>query len=211
MMTAALFIAAVLALALSAFCSGSESGLLSVSRGRLLHMAREGGRRAGIIHAAVNDIQLAMTTILVGNNLANVMFSSVLAALSERLLPGSALAHAVWGTVVAVIMLVFGEFMPKLFLSARPLRRLLMLAPAWKVFYRVFRPFGFCMYSAVNRLLPRREQRVKVTPETVLQILQDRKDGVKLSELECALIGRIMVLRAKGAKVTPESLLEAVD
>jgi hypothetical protein len=34
---------------------------------------------------------------------------------------------------------------------------------------------------------------------------------VKLSELECALIGRIMVLRAKGAKVTPESLLEAVD
>jgi hypothetical protein len=88
---------------------------------------------------------------------------------------------------------------------------MLVLAPAWRIFYRIFQPLGFCMFSAVNRLLPRREQRVRVTPETVLQILQDRKDGVKLSELECALIGRIMVLRAKGAKVTPESLLEAVD
>jgi hypothetical protein len=43
-----------------------------------------------------------------------------------------------------------------------------------------------------------------------LDILQDRKDGVRLSEIECALISRIMVLRAKGAKVTPESLLEAI-
>jgi hypothetical protein len=50
-----------------------------------------------------------------------------------------------------------------------------------------------------------------MTPEAVLKILEDRKDGVRLSDLESALIGRIMVLRAKGEFVVPETLLPALD
>ena len=37
------------------------------------------------------------------------------------------------------------------------------------------------------------------------------KDGVKLSDFESALIGRIMVLRARGEFVIPETLLSALD
>ena len=50
-----------------------------------------------------------------------------------------------------------------------------------------------------------------MTPESVLKILKDRKDGVKLSDFESALIGRIMVLRARGESVIPETLLPALD
>ena len=50
-----------------------------------------------------------------------------------------------------------------------------------------------------------------MTPQAVLRILEDRKDGVKLTDFESALVGRIMVLRARGAAVTPESLLAALD
>ena len=45
----------------------------------------------------------------------------------------------------------------------------------------------------------------------MLKILKDRKDGVKLSDFESALIGRIMVLRARGESVIPETLLSALD
>ena len=40
--------AMALALAAAAFCAGTETGLLSVSRGRVLHMARQGGVRAKV-------------------------------------------------------------------------------------------------------------------------------------------------------------------
>ena len=211
MMTVILAMFGVMALAVSAFCSGAETGFLSVSRGRVLHIAREGGRRAKVLQSAIADIQRTTTTLLVGNNLANVLFSSISAALSERAFPGSATAQAIWGATVACIVLLCGEFMPKLLFSARPLRRMLFLVPAWRVFNRVIGPLGKCMFAAVSLLLPRREQKHKVTPEAVLRILQDRKDGVMLSEMECALISRMMVLRAKGREVTPESLLESLD
>ena len=50
-----------------------------------------------------------------------------------------------------------------------------------------------------------------MTPEAVLKILEDRRDGVKLSDFESALIGRLMVLRANGQQVSPESLLSVLD
>ena len=46
MIVAPLFLAALLALAWAAFCAGAETAFLSVSRERILHLARAGGRKA---------------------------------------------------------------------------------------------------------------------------------------------------------------------
>ena len=81
----------------------------------------------------------------------------------------------------------------------------------WRQFARVFAPVGAAVQLVVERVLPKREAKQKMTPESVLKILQDRKDGVKLSNFESALIGRIMALRAKGEFVVPETLLSALD
>ena len=80
-----------------------------------------------------------------------------------------------------------------------------------RVFARVFMPVGAAVQLVVERVLPNRETKTKMTPESVLKILKDRKDGVKLSDFESALIGRIMVLRARGEFVIPETLLSALD
>ena len=211
-MTAVFLIAVlVFALALSAFCSGAETGFMSVSRGRILHLMRSGGARAKIIHSAISDIGRTTVTLLVGNNLVNVVFSSASSALSVIVYPDSQGMQAAWSAVAAVCILFFGEFFPKLFCSAGPLRRMLFLAPVWLVFNKVFSPIAAVVFGIVNRMLPKREASAKITPETVLKILEDRKDGVKLSDFESALIGRIMVLRSKGLEVTAESLLEVLD
>ena len=57
----------------------------------------------------------------------------------------------------------------------------------------------------------RSSARERVTPNDLLQILQDRKDGVKLTEFESALIARILVLRVKGEPITAEAILKAID
>ena len=208
-MTILLFLAVVLTLACSSFCSGMETGFLSVRRERIIHMAREGSARAKIIYEAISNMGRTTTAILVGNNLANVCYSSAASALVATFYADSPAMQVVLSFVPALAILFLGEFLPKLLCSARPLRRLLWLAPGWRVFARVFMPVGAAVQLVVERVLPNRE--TKMTPESVLKILKDRKDGVKLSDFESALIGRIMVLRARGEFVIPETLLSALD
>ena len=211
MMALLLFVVLLMALALVAFCAGMETGFLSVSRGRVIHMARAGGERAKIVYAALLKLGRTTTALLVGNNLASVTFSSASSALAPALFPQSAYAQSAWMVVCAFTVLYAGEFLPKLFCAARPLRRLLQYASAWKLFARVFVPVGSVVQAVIERLLPRRENKMKVTPDTVLKILEDRKDGVNLSTLETVLIGRIMKLRANGEFITPDALLAALD
>lgn len=206
-----LFLAVIVALAVTAFCAGSETGFLSVSRDRIIHMVRAGSVRAKIIYQAISDMGRTTTAILVGNNLASVCYSSAASALAGVLFAESALARAALSVVSALALLFLGEFLPKLLCSARPIRRLLALATYWRVFARVFIPVGAVVQAVIELFMPRREQKTRMTPEAVLKILQDRKDGVRLSDFESALIGRLMVLRARGEFLTPESLLSVLD
>lgn len=212
MIALALLVCVMLAaLALSSFCSGTETGLSSVSLGRIRHMAREGSAAAKIIERARLDFSRTLTGILVGNNLANVVYSSASAALAARLFGDAADARAAWSAGAAVVLLVCGEFLPKLFCSARPLRRTLRLAPVYRVFSAAFAPLTFLAVAVTGLFAGRPRARERVTPDNLLRILQDRKDGVRLTEFESALIARILVLRMKGRPVTAEALLSALD
>ena len=211
MITFLLFLVALGALAVAAFCAGAETGFLSVGRGRVLHVAREGSARAKIVFTAIFNLGRTTTALLVGNNLASVTYSAATAALTARLFGSSRIGSAIFSLVVALLLLMLGEFLPKLFCAARPLRRMLALAPYWEVFARIFVPVGSVVAAIVERLMPKREARVRMTPEFVLKILEDRKDGVKLSDFESVLIRRIMQLRAKGEFVVPDTLLPALD
>lgn len=211
MTTFLLCCAIAMSLAMSAFCSGAESGLTSVSRGRILHMMQEGSRSAKIVHCALTDMARTVTAILVGNNLMNVVFSSASAALAARLFAGAGAAQAAWGFCAACAMLTFGEFLPKLFCSARPLRRTLRLAPAFRVFNLAMTPLTSVAMLVTGLFAPHARSRERVTPNELLRILRDRKDGVRLTDFESALIARILVLRVKGEPVTADALLSALD
>ena len=206
-----LSIAALAAIAAAAFCAGMETGFLSVSRGRILHMARQGGARAKVVEAALVDLPRTTTALLVGNNLASVTYASSTSALASALFAGAPLAQAAASAAAAFAMLCLGEFLPKLVFAMRPLNRTLAAAPIWRVASRALVPAGSVVQAAINPFLPRRETQQRMTPETLLKILEDRRDGVKLSDFESALIGRLMVLRASGQQVSPESLLSVLD
>ena len=210
MTTAALFAVALLALAWSAFCSGAETGFLSVSRARILHMARHGGRRAQKVQRVLQDMGRATTTILIGNNIANVTYSTTAAAIVARTLAGSEAASAACSFLAAFIVLYTSEFMPKLLCAARPLRRILRLVVFYEWMERLLLPLTALAMFLTNLFVPRRETSEKLTANDLLRILQDRKDGVCLSDFESALITRLVVLRVKGSPITPEAILSAL-
>ncbi len=205
-----LFLAAVAALAGAAFCAGAETGFLSVSRERVLHLSREGGVKAAKVQKALADMARTTTTLLIGNNLASVGYSSAFAALSARISGSNATASAVLGFAGAFMLLYCAEFMPKLLFAARPLRRILAVAGAYEVLAAALKPAVSLAMRFTDLFLPRREQKYKLTSADLLRILQDRKDGVCLTDFESALITRIFVLRAKGSPITREAILDAL-
>ena len=205
-----LFLAAMAALAGAAFCAGAETGFLSVSRERVLHLSREGGVKAAKVQRALADMARTTPTLLIGNNLASVGYSSAFAALSARISGSSTTASAILGFVGAFMLLYCAEFMPKLLFAARPLRRILAVAGAYEVLAAALKPAVSLAMRFTDLFLPRREQKYKLTSADLLRILQDRKDGVCLTDFESALITRIFVLRAKGSPITREAILDAL-
>lgn len=205
-----LLLGAFVALVFSAFFSGTETAFLSVSRERILHLAREGGVRAKRVQKALSDMGWTTTTILIGNNIANVSYSAATAALSVHLFSQNEIASVVWSCLAAFVVLYTSEFIPKLLCSARPLRRSLLLSGPFCIISFILRPVTFIAIKVTDFFVPPKKTKDRLTADDLIRILEDRKDGVCLSDVESALIGRIVVLRAKGKKITPEALLDAV-
>ena len=205
-----LFFVALASLALAAFCAGAETGFLSVSRERILHLSRAGGRKARIVQSALSDMSRTLTTLLIGNNLAAVAFSSASAALAIELLDGSRIGRTIWSFVSALLVLYVSEFLPKMLCAARPLRRILAMAYAYRALNAVLRPFTALGMKLTDLFVPRKEAKSALTSADLLRILQDRRDGVCLSDIESALITRIIVLRVKGKAITPDAILSAL-
>ena len=113
--------------------------------------------------------------------------------------------------MAALAILYAGEFLPKLFCAARPLHRMLPLSGVWSAFELVFGPVGSFASHLVGLFLKSPVTKEKLTAGDLLRILEDRKDGVKLTDFESALISRILVLRKKGRAITSEELLRALD
>ena len=205
-----LVVAALLALALAALCAGAETGYLSVSRERILHLAHEGGRKAALVQRALRDLSRTMTMLLIGNNLASVTYSTSTAALSASLFAEGSVGSLIWSFFAAFTVLYVSEFMPKLLCSARPLRRSLALADAYEALSKSLSPVVAAALAFTDLFVPRRETKYKLTATDLVRILQDRKDGVCLSDIESALITRLIVLRVKGQRITPEAVFEAL-
>ena len=209
MITFLLLLVMVVTLAFAAFCAGAETAFLSVSRERVLHMSRAGGRKAKIVQKALSDMGRTMTTLLIGNNLASVAYSAASAALALRLCSGSA-ARTIWGFAAAFLVLYVSEFLPKLLCAARPLRRSLMLADIYAWVSRGLSPLTYIAIKLTNLFISGKDSKYKLTTKDLIRILQDRKDGVCLSDFESALIGRIIVLRVKGKFITTDALMDVL-
>jgi putative hemolysin len=116
-------------LAGSAFFSGTETGLMSVSRVRLRRSAAGDTPRGRRLRRLLRDLEDAVTTCLVGNNLVNVAFSAlVTVVLTERL--GEA-GQGVAVVVVSAVTLVVGEILPKIAFREYPERLCLAVLPVF--------------------------------------------------------------------------------
>ena len=96
----------------SAFFSATETAFTSLNRIRLRAKAEAGDRRAGRTLALAEDYDNLISTVLVGNNIVNILaatLSTVLFVQDLKLQNGAAVSTV----VMTVVVLIFGEVSPK--------------------------------------------------------------------------------------------------
>ncbi len=98
-------------LVLSAFFSGSETALTAASRGKLHSLAKQGSRGAKRALALTDDNERLIGSVLLGNNLVNILATALATSLFTRLLGDSGVAYAT--LVMTLLVLIFAEVLPK--------------------------------------------------------------------------------------------------
>lgn len=108
----------LLMLILSAFFSGSEISFNASNKMRLRKGAESGSKLAKLASTISDHFTVALSAILIGNNLANIAAStaatSIAIALLKNINGGDAIASTLSTIVMTVIVLIFGEIVPKL-------------------------------------------------------------------------------------------------
>jgi len=107
-------------LVLSGFFSGSETALTAASRGKLRVQAEKGSRGAETALTITEDNERLIGSVLLGNNLVNILAASLATALFTRLFGESGVALAT--LVMTLLVLIFAEVLPKTYAITDPER-----------------------------------------------------------------------------------------
>jgi len=137
---------------LSAFFSGSETGLFSLNRYRLRHLVKKGGhpgaRRA---YDLLKRPDRLIGLILLGNNFVNILASSTATVLGLKLFGDAGIAIATG--VLTFVILIFSEVAPKTVAALHPERVAFAAAFVLKPLLRLLYPLVWTVNAIANGLL----------------------------------------------------------
>lgn len=136
---------------LSAFFSGSETGMMALNRYRLRHLVKDKHRGAILANALLERPDRLIGLILFGNNLVNITAASLATVIAVRLI--GEVGYAVAPLVLTPVLLIFAETAPKTYAAIRPERiafpAAYLLNPLLKICY----PFVYLINKVSNGVI----------------------------------------------------------
>ncbi|MCH1906136.1 HlyC/CorC family transporter [Pasteurella multocida] len=146
-----LFITLIILLIISAYFSGSETGLLSANRYRLRHLAEKGHRGAKKAEKLLKKTDVLLSLILICNNLVNITASAITTIIGMRLYGDAGVAIATGA--LTFVMLIFAEILPKTIAARYPEKVAFTSSHLLSVFLRLFTPLVYLMNLIIQGIL----------------------------------------------------------
>ncbi len=185
-------------IAASAFFSGSETALTAASRARMHALEQEGNRRAELVNQLLATPERIIGTVLLGNNLVNILASSLTTGLLIGLFGEFGVLYAT--AVMTVIVVIFAEVLPKTYAIAYPDRIALGVAPVMRVLIRALWPLTASVQFIVSRILKatpgtKDDEANFLAPHEELRgaIELQQKEGM-VTRLDAAMLGGVLDL-----------------
>ena len=125
-------------LVLSGFFSGSETALTAASRSKLRSAADKGDKGAQKAFDVTEDREKLIGSVLLGNNLVNILATAMATAMFTRAFGESGVVAATG--IMTVLVLIFAEVLPKTYAITNPERAASMAARPISIIVTVFAP-----------------------------------------------------------------------
>lgn len=219
----ALFIILAGLILLSAFFSSSETGMMSLNRYRLKHMAKTGHKGAKRAQSLLNRTDQLIGVILIGNNFVNIFASAIATVIAIRIWGDAGIAVAT--VLLTIVILIFAEVTPKTLAALFPEKIAFpashVLGPLLKILYPVvwavnlftgaiLKIIGVSANDAANEHLSREELRTLVNEAGALIPAKHKDMLVSILDLEKVTVNDIMVPRNEVVGIDLEDDLDTI-
>lgn len=145
---AASIAAIALLLLLSAFFSGSETSLTAASRPRMHTLEQQGNRSAHLVNHLWANKERLIGAILLGNNLVNIAASALATGVLITMFGEAGVAYAT--VVMTLLVVIFGEVLPKTYALHHAERMALVIAPIMRPVVYLLAPVTHAVQAIVK-------------------------------------------------------------
>ncbi|RUO33085.1 HlyC/CorC family transporter [Aliidiomarina soli] len=175
--TSTLFIILAVLIIISAYFSGTETGMVSVNRYKLRHLAQSGDRGAKRVSKLLDRPDRLIGLILIGNNLVNIAASAIATIIGMRLYGDAGIAFAT--IVLTLVILIFAEVTPKTVAALNPERVAMPSSILITLLMKVMLPFVIALNFITNNMMklfgmnPNEQQRDALSADELRTIVNE--------------------------------------
>lgn len=183
-----IFLIAIL-LMFSAVFSATETAFSSCNRIRIKNLASQGKASAQKALNILENFDNALTAILVGNNIVNILSTSIATVFFTDLLGEGSVGIAT--AVMTVLVLIFGEIMPKSLAKDNAEKFVLFMAAPLSALIFIIKPIILIfrgLKNGVSKLIGSKAEEPSVTEEELMSIIEEIEDEGVLEEQESDLV-----------------------
>ena len=203
---------------LSAYFSATETAFLSFSKTRMKTYAEyDGNKKAKQVLKLYDRYDKLIATILIGNNIVNILMSSLATLLFIEWLKDPNLGSTVSTIVITLLVLAFGEIVPKSMAKNSPEKFALFSAPIISVLMWLFTPisalFVLLQKATAKKKSADDEEEEGMSQEELLMFVEEVEEEGTIEESEVDLLRSAIEFTERRAEdiLTHRRHIEAVD
>lgn len=185
----AIIVILIILVALSAWCSSTETAYSSVNKVRLKSKADDGNHRAKKALELLEQYDKLLSCILIGNNIVNLTAATLGTVLFTKLL-GPVYGPAASTIILTIVVLIFGEITPKTLANDQSERFCMRAAPALRVCLVILTPlqwfFGLFQKAAIKLFHSSEDE--GITEEELITMVEEAENEGGLEHHESELI-----------------------
>ncbi len=180
----------VILIIFSGYFSATETAFSALNRIRIKNMASDGNKKAALVQKMSDKFDTILSTILIGNNIVNILATSIATLLFIDLLKDDTIGTTVSTVVVTVVVLIFGEITPKSLAKEAPESFAMFSAPILRVFMFILYPLNLIFTGwkmLVSLVIKPSEDKGEIEEELLTMVEEAETEG-DMEEEEVELI-----------------------
>ncbi|PLX28901.1 HlyC/CorC family transporter, partial [Candidatus Parcubacteria bacterium] len=162
-------------IALSSFFSASEVAFISLTNAKVDAMVKRKLPQATMVQKLKSNSRRLLITILIGNNIVNIASASLATVVAGEMFDSAVIG--ITTGVMTLIVLVFGEIIPKSYAHNHAKKFAIFSAPIFRFLQTIGYPF-ILIFEGFTNLVAGKEEADKVSEEEIRAMtLQGAKQG----------------------------------